>query len=90
VTVRLRDDVEAVLRSWDAHERNRGAAPVIDHDSHPNGSHIEPAASRLEIFERLGHLQQSPSTQAHPYVAQRVSADLAYLRALMGNDQPST
>ena len=34
----LRDRTEAVLRSWNAHEIDRGAPPVVDYDCHPEGA----------------------------------------------------
>jgi hypothetical protein len=80
--VRQRDEVEAVLRSWDAYERMRGSAPVIDYDCHPDPVEPTPAASRLEVFEKLSTLM--PEVDGQPHIQARVRSDLAYLRALMG------
>jgi hypothetical protein len=32
----LRDELEAVLRGWNAYEVGRGAAPIIDYDLRPD------------------------------------------------------
>ena len=55
----LRDDTEAVLRSWDAHETGRGAAPVIDYDCCPPPALAAAAASRLDVYRSLGALQDA-------------------------------
>jgi hypothetical protein len=79
--VKRRDEVEDILRSWDAYERERGAIQIIDYDCHPVAEAVEPAGSRLEVYERLSAL---PGGADDP----RVRADLAYLRALMGQRAP--
>jgi len=81
----VRDDVEAVLRAWDAHERQRGATPIIDYDCHPMTGRVAPAASRLEVYDRLRELRRSAGQSQ---LGQRIDADLAYLRALMGERAP--
>jgi hypothetical protein len=53
----LRDDTEAVLRSWNAHEIGPGASPVVDYDCHPSSEPVKPAASRLEIYRALTALR---------------------------------
>jgi hypothetical protein len=80
--VQLRDEAEVVIRAWDAYERNRGAAPVIDYDCHPGSGSVRPASSRLQVFERLSEL--AAGADAEPPVACRIRSDLAYLRALLG------
>lgn len=80
-----RDEIEALLRSWDAHERERGATPVIDYDfAPPSDPHVEPVAGRLEVFERLTKIRSEPGVPIHSSVSDRLSADLAYLGALLG------
>ncbi|MFC7483075.1 hypothetical protein ACFQX7_28000 [Luedemannella flava] len=84
----LRDEIERVLRSWDAHERQRGATPIIDYDFCPTDDEAEPAGSRLEVYERLGGLLDSTDPVGNRYIISRLNADLAYLRALMGERDP--
>jgi hypothetical protein len=86
--VRLRDEVEATLRSWDAYERERGTTPVVDYDCHPSEQAVEPAASRLHVLgalERLYNLSQDAGDEA---VGVRLRSDVAYLRALLGERAP--
>ena len=86
--MRLRDEIETVLRGWDAHERHRGATPVIDYDFLPATAEVEPAGSRLEVYQRLSDLRDRLDSSADPSIASRLMADLAYLRALMGERAP--
>lgn len=79
--VNLRDEIEEILRSWDAYERERGATPVIDYDCHPVRGTVEPAGSRLEVYERLSAL---PAADGSPPLDARLRSDLAYLRAQFG------
>ncbi|UGT61339.1 hypothetical protein [Nocardia asteroides] len=84
--MRTRDAVEHAIRAWNQHELTRGAPPVIDYDFHPPApaGAIEPV-DRLTTFLRLRALR---ADCAEPAVAQRVDADSAYLRALMGERIP--
>ena len=84
----LRDDTEAVLRSWDAHEAGRGATPVIDYDCWPPPALAAAAASRLDIYRSLGVLQDAADRAGESRLAQEISAHLAYLRELMGQRTP--
>jgi hypothetical protein len=86
--VNLRDEMEIVLRSWDRHERQRDATPIIDYDFCPIDREAESAGSRLEVFQRLSDLRDSVSGAADRYISSRLTADLAYLRALMGERDP--
>jgi hypothetical protein len=83
--VQLRDEAEVVLRSWDAYERNRGSTPIIDYDCYPASPPVEAASSRLEV---LRHLETLLATQERDpdetWVRTRLRADIAYLRALLG------
>ncbi|RFS80992.1 hypothetical protein D0T12_34220 [Actinomadura spongiicola] len=76
----LRDEIEAVLRAWDAYEVGRGGAPVIDFDCDPGGSVGEAASDRLGVYRRLVELR----SRAVGGVAVRLDADIAYLGALLG------
>lgn len=81
-----RDDVEAILRTWDRHEVTRGAPPVIDYDCYPTEEDVQPAENRLAVYERLSELaREVEQTSA---LASRLRAHLAYLRALMGERLP--
>lgn len=78
----LRDDVERVIRAWDAHEIARGGQPVIDYDCAPTSQAVTAAGSRLEVFDQLSALR----TEADEDDALRpvVLGHLAYLAALLG------
>lgn len=76
----LRDDIESVLRAWNAHEVKRGASPVIDFDCNPGGPEPEPATDRLTVYRRLAELRPDATGP----LAVRLDADLAYLGALLG------
>ncbi|GAA2607555.1 hypothetical protein SMC26_17870 [Actinomadura fulvescens] len=76
----LRDEIEAVLRAWNAHEISRGASPIIDFDCFPNGPEGEPIPDRLTAYRRLAALRPAASA----VLATRLDADLAYLGALLG------
>ncbi|GLZ08423.1 hypothetical protein Acsp03_58890 [Actinomadura sp. NBRC 104412] len=80
----LRDEIEAVLRSWNAYEVNKGGSPIIDFDCHPGGPDPEPAPDRLTVYRRLTDLR----TRAEGPLAVRLDADLAYLGALLGEHPP--
>ncbi|MFC9973470.1 hypothetical protein ACFVH6_21510 [Spirillospora sp. NPDC127200] len=80
----LRDQVEGVLRAWDAYEVGRGCAPVVDFDCFPDGGEVAPASDRLSVYRRLGELRG----QADGDLAVRLDADLAYLGALLGERPP--
>ena len=84
-TLNVRDEVETAIRSWDAHEVGRGRDPIIDYDCVPADTTIAPADSRLTVYRRLTELRGSV---AEGPVAERIDADLAYLRALMGEREP--
>ncbi|HEV2375226.1 MAG TPA: hypothetical protein VGS19_24085 [Streptosporangiaceae bacterium] len=86
----LRDEVEQTLRSWNAHEVNRGANPVIDFDCHPEHAQVEPAAGRLSAYRRIGELRQRAEESGNKTLTDRLSADHAYLAALMGERLPLT
>ncbi|BCJ55073.1 hypothetical protein Asp14428_65480 [Actinoplanes sp. NBRC 14428] len=87
-TVILRDETEKTIRAWDAYERKRGTASVIDFDCHPENTEVEPASSRIGVFQRLRELQQEATEQQTPEVYRRLRSDLAYLRAVLGERLP--
>lgn len=76
-----RDDVETAIRAWNQHELSRGAPATIDFDFHPHPGEPPAAVDRLTTFYRLGELAEQAD---EPTVSRRLTADLAYLRALMG------
>lgn len=86
----LRDEIEQTLRSWNAHEVNRGASPVIDFDYHPEGTKVAPAAGRLVVYRRIDELRQRAEESRDEKLAARLGADHAYLGALMGERLPLT
>ncbi|MBB5874042.1 hypothetical protein F4553_007476 [Allocatelliglobosispora scoriae] len=80
----IRDQIEDVLRGWDAYERARGTTPVIDYDFAPaTPDEVAPIGSRLEAYTRLGELRTDD-----PVLTSRLASDLAYLRALLGERAP--
>ncbi|MDL4813779.1 hypothetical protein [Actinomadura opuntiae] len=80
----LRDEIENVLRAWNAYEIARGGSPIIDFDCDPGGPEPEPAPDRLTVYRRLAELRP---TATGP-LASRLDADLAYLGALLGEHPP--
>jgi hypothetical protein len=50
--VALRDELEAILRGWNAYEVARGATPVIAFDLRPDLTEAVPVESRLEAYHR--------------------------------------
>lgn len=89
--MQLRDETELVLRSWDAYERSRGSAPIIDYDCHPVDEAAKASASRVEVLRQLEEL--TASAQRDPdetRIRQRLRADIGYLRALLGERPPLT
>jgi len=88
VIVHLRDEVETVLRAWDKYERDRNSPPIIDYDCHPTDADVLPVGSRLEVFRRLTELRQRADEAGEKQLIQRINADLAYRRALVGERAP--
>lgn len=84
----LRDEIEDVLRGWHVYEAARPSPiQVIDFDclSSAEGSPIK-IESRLHAYQLLLDLREPASS--HPFLLQRLDADLAYLAALMGQVFP--
>ncbi|MBT8225255.1 MAG: hypothetical protein HKP61_09240 [Dactylosporangium sp.] len=84
----LRDEVETVLRAWNAHETARGNAAIIDYDCHPIDEPVSAAPNRLWVLARLTDLYQRAQDSGQRHVLDRVRADLAYLRAVLGEHPP--
>ncbi len=84
----LRDEVETVIRGWDAHERARGARAIIDYDFAPTGQPVAPASSRLDVYERLTHLRERAQADGAERINTSLTAYLAYLRAVLGERPP--
>jgi len=80
----LRNEIEAVLRAWNAHEVERSGSPIVDYDCLPGGPEPEPAPDRLTVYRRLLELRSA----AEGVLASRLDADLAYLGALLGEHVP--
>lgn len=86
----LRDETEQTFRSWNAHEMNRGASPVIDFDYHPEDTKVAPATGRLAVYRRINELHQRAGESGDKKLTERLNADRAYLAALMGERLPLT
>jgi len=80
----LRDEVEALLRSWDAYERARDAPAIIDFDCHPTDARVKPSQNRLDVLRRFTDLR----AHADQELRTRIDSHIAYLRALMGERLP--
>lgn len=78
----LRDDIEHVIRSWNAYDTARGHAPVIDFDCHPTDAAVEPATSRVAVLKQLSDLRRR-AREGDGFVAV-LDAHVAYLSAVMG------
>src|SRR5467141_3774191 len=85
MTLALRDELEAVLRGWDAYEISRGALPIIDFDFRPD---LTPLHSRLEALSRCTDILARAEAGGNRHVARRAQADATYLRALLGERLP--
>ncbi len=84
----LRDDVEQIIRFWDAHERARGGRSIIDYDFAPTTAEIIPAASRLDVYERLSELLLQAQASGAGRIAETLTAHRAYLRSVLGERPP--
>jgi hypothetical protein len=86
--VNLRDQIESTLRAWHAYETGRGSVAVIDFDCAPISETTEPATSRLAVYQRLTDLQARTVEAGADRLTTRLTADLAYLGALLGEHPP--
>lgn len=86
--MRLRDDLEHLLRAWDAYETGRNCPPVVDFDLAPPDAPTPPAANRIEVYQRLTGLIDQAEASGQERLATRARCHLAYLRALLGERTP--
>ncbi|MGI5205403.1 hypothetical protein ACQEU6_27955 [Spirillospora sp. CA-108201] len=84
----LRDEIETTLRGWHAYEVERGAVGVIDFDCAPTAAPVEPATSRLAVYRRLADLRARTVEAGAERLTARLTADLAYLGAVLGEHPP--
>ncbi|WP_433330706.1 hypothetical protein [Spirillospora sp. CA-294931] len=84
----LRDEIETVLRAWHAYEVGRGSPEIIDFDCHPTDAEIEPAGDRLAVHRRLTELLKRAEKDGNADLISRLTADLAYLGAILGERPP--
>lgn len=84
----LRDEAEAVLVAWDAYERANGRTAVIDFDCRPVRPAASPAEGRLVVLDELRALHAKAVDAEDGPVSTRLTADLAYLGALLGEHRP--
>jgi hypothetical protein len=85
--VQLRNAVEHAVRRWDALERSRGEAPVIDFDCVPPADRPPPFENRFAALQELSQLGSHTNKQ-HPALQAQLDAHLVYLRALIGEQLP--
>jgi hypothetical protein len=83
VWVNLRDDVERVLRAWNAYEVGRGTSPVVDFDCCPPEEAVPAATSRLAVRDELGRLLALSKAEDGRF-SDRLEASIAYVDALLG------
>lgn len=84
----LRDELEGILRGWNAYELSRGAAPIIDFDFRPDLTDAVCITSRLEALSRCSSVLSRAEAEGDYWVAARARADATYLRALLGERPP--
>lgn len=84
----LRDEIESTLRAWHAYETGRGSVAVIDFDCAPTTTPTKPATSRLAVYQRLTDLHTRAAEAGPTRLTARLTADLAYLGALLGEHAP--
>ncbi len=84
MTQPLRDELEAILRGWNAYEVARRAKPVVDFDLRPDLTDAVPVESRLEAYHRCLDVLQRATDAAASHVQDRAQADATYLAALLG------
>ena len=85
----LRDEVERLLLQWDAYEIEHGHEGIVDYDCRPDGGDPDPLPlDRTEVLARLSELLSLAERSRHQEIIERVTADRAYLRALLGEHVP--
>jgi hypothetical protein len=84
----LRDAVEEAIRRWDALERSRGEAPVIDFDCAPPAEKPQPFVHRFAALDILSRLRVEANSQHQPALGVQLDAHIVYLRALIGEQLP--
>ncbi|HYQ66178.1 hypothetical protein [Actinophytocola sp.] len=85
----LRNDIEITLRSWNRHEIDRGAPPIVDFDCSPPDKEIAAAPNRLAVRSRLAELFTAATVDnSTQHLAHRASAAITYLDALLGIRTP--
>jgi hypothetical protein len=86
--VQLRDTIEEAIRRWDALERSRGEAPVIDFDCAPPADKPHPFDNRFAVLDELQRLRGEAHAQHQPVLRTHLDAHIAYLSALIGQQLP--
>jgi hypothetical protein len=86
--VHLRNAAEEAIRRWDALERSRGEAPVIDFDCAPPVEQPDPFDNRFVALDNLTQLRTEADTQHQPVLRAQLDAHIAYLCALIGQQLP--
>lgn len=86
--MQLRDAIEEAIRRWDALERSRGEAPVIDFDCAPPDDKPHPFDNRFAALDELERLRTEADTQQQLVLRTHLDAHIAYLSALIGQQLP--
>lgn len=82
--MRIRDELEILLRAWNRYEVSRGRPAVIDFDCFPSGSAGSDVDSRLAVYKRLGELRDAAEAGEESHLVPYIDAHTAYLGALLG------
>ncbi|MBO3752685.1 hypothetical protein J5X84_42110 [Streptosporangiaceae bacterium NEAU-GS5] len=80
--MRIRDELEGVLRAWHRYEIARGGPAVIDFDCFPSGPTGDDVEDRLAVHNRLNALLDASADD--PHLQKQIVAHLTYLAALLG------
>lgn len=86
--MRLRDQIENILRSWNIYEKSRSSPAIIDFDCAPNSDEPVPATSRLAVARQLESVRREAQQAGETNLAANVNAHLAYAYALLGDRPP--
>lgn len=84
----LRDRLESALWAWHSYELARKRAPIIDYDTHPERFSPEPASDRMAVHTQLVSIRDEARASNRSDIAARADAELAYLRAVLGERAP--
>lgn len=84
----LRSSYLMVIRQWHSYEVSHNGSAIIDYDCLPSDSEEnEEALDRIGVYQRLNRLKSEANMEQDLALVERLTADLAYLEALLGSQQ---